>query len=630
MRFTALPPVLWPAQIRGGARASDTTTARATVRTPHCNPPIRMSRPAFRTGALRAGLGAGLLALGLAAGVQIRDASTATSDQESLRKIEEAYEYITRSYVERVDSAQLAEDAIDGMLAGLDPHSVYISAEDMASVRESFAGSFQGIGIYYEFVPGTAGRDSLVVLMPIAGGPSDEAGLQAGDRIVQIGDTTAVGLETDDVQHYLKGPRGTSVRLTIKRPGYREPLRFTITRDEIPLNTVIATYMIDDETGYIRLQRFARTSAQEVRDAIDVLRRQGMTRLVFDLRDDAGGLLDQAYEIADEFLPAGDMIVYTDSRHPNNRREYKATAGGHFERGQVMVLVNENSASASEIVAGALQDHDRAFLVGRRTFGKGLVQQQFPMSDGSVLQMTVSRYFTPSGRLIQTPYTLGAGEEAYFETKRALREAVEDRVAPEGGLVAAGRFGADVPDSLVFRTDGGRTVYGGGGVLPDYIVVQDSIAAPLRTVIGKNLDNDFARVRIEQLGEAFRQRWQGRERDFVRDYQVDDATFNAFLDFAEARGVRVVNTRPAAPVTALTDPNPPEVPNEEAFETDVLVRSEIAASKRDIETRIKAFMARRLFTTESWYPVVGQIDPVIQAAMRQWDTAQTALAQAGR
>ena len=566
-------------------------------------------------------IGAGLLAVGLALGVQVRDAVSASDDAEQFRKIEEAYEYITRSYVERVDSAQLAEDAIEGMLGGLDPHSVYISASEMTDVRDSFNGSFQGIGIYYEFIPGAEDRDSLVVLMPIAGGPSDEAGLMPGDRIVEIDDTTAVGLDTEDVQRYLKGPRGTTVRLVVARPGYREALRFTITRAEVPLNTVVATYMIDDRTGYIRLQRFARTSAQEVRTAIDDLRGRGMTRLVFDLRDDAGGLLDQAYEIADEFLPEGDMIVYTDSRHPNNRRQYRATAGGHFEQGAVMVLVNENSASASEIVAGALQDHDRGFLVGRRTFGKGLVQQQFPMSDGSVLQMTVSRYFTPSGRLIQTPYSAGGGEEAYFEAKRALRAAVEDVVAPRGGLVDTGRLRGGVPDSLVFRTDGGRTVYGGGGVLPDYIVALDSVSAPLRTVIGKNLDNDFARVRIERLGDAFRQQWQGREEEFVRSYRIDDATFEAFLAFAETRGVRVVNTRPPARAAAA---------DSTAEATDVLVRSELAASRREVETRIKAFMARRLFEAEAFWPVVGQIDPVITAAMAQWDQATTTLAQANR
>jgi carboxyl-terminal processing protease len=284
-----------------------------------------------------------------------------------------------------------------------------------------------------------------------------------------------------------------------------------------------------------------------------------------------------------------------------------------------MVLVNENSASASEIVAGALQDHDRAFLVGRRTFGKGLVQQQFQMSDGSVLQMTVSRYFTPSGRLIQTPFVNGEGEEAYFESKRALRAAVEDVVAPIGGLVDTGRLRGDVPDSLVFRTDGGRTVYGGGGVLPDYIVALDSVSAPLRVVIGRNLDNDFARVHIEQLGERFRREWSGRETEFARSYQLDDATFGAFLDYAGTRGVQVVNTRPETLAPADT-----------TQAASLLVRSEVSASRRDIETRIKAFMARRLFDTDAWYPVVGQIDPVIQAAMQQWQTATTSLAQANR
>lgn len=561
---------------------------------------------------VRAALGAGLLAVGLVLGVQVREAVSSSDATEELRKIEEAYRTIQRSYVERVDSAQLAEDAIQGMLGGLDPHSVYVSAAEMNDVRESFNASFQGIGIYYEFVRGTAGRDTLVVLMPIAGGPSDEAGLMAGDRIVQIDDSTSVGITTERVQRSLKGPKGTQVRLVVERPGFREPLRFTITRDEIPLNTVIAQYMIDEQTGYIRLQRFARTSAQEVRDAIANLRGQGMQRLVFDLRDNAGGLLDQAYEIADEFLSGGEMIVYTDSRHAANRRQYRATPGGSFERDPVIVLINENSASASEIVAGALQDHDRGFLVGRRTFGKGLVQQQFPLSDGSVLQMTVSRYFTPSGRLIQTPYAVGEGEEAYFAAKRALRAAVEDRLAPTGGLVDSPALRADVPDSLVFRTDGGRTVYGGGGILPDFLVRLDSIAAPVRTVISKNLDNEFARVRLEQLGDRFRSEWSGREREFVRSYRIDDATFEAFLRFAESRDTPVVLVRPATGGEG------------------VLVRSELQGSRREIETRIKAFMARRLFDADSFYPVIGQIDPVLTAALQQWGTASTLLAQVRR
>ncbi|MEM1115294.1 MAG: S41 family peptidase [Bacteroidota bacterium] len=554
-------------------------------------------------------LGAGLLVIVLLSGVQVRDAFSSSDNAEQLRKIEEAYEYITRAYVERVDSAQLAEDAINGMLAGLDPHSIYVTADEMRSVRESFDASFEGIGIWYEFVEGRADADTLVVLMPIAGGPSDEAGLHAGDRIIEIAGEAAIGFDTDDVQRTLKGPRGTTVDLVVQRPGYRETLDFTITRDRIPLNTVIATHMIDDETGYIKLQRFARTSHEEIRASIRELKGQGMQRLVLDLRDNAGGLLDQAYAISDEFLPAGDMIVYTESRHPSNRRQYRATAGGSYEDDPVIILINENAASASEIVAGALQDHDRALLVGRRSFGKGLVQQQFPMSDGSVLQMTVSRYFTPSGRLIQTPYEVGAGDEAYFNAKVAIREAVEDRLVAGAGFIDARAYGVEVPDSLTYETDGGRTVYGGGGILPDYIVPFDTMETAMRTIVGKNLDNEFARVELERLGEDFRAEWEGRQTEFVRSFRLDDATFARFLDYADTHGAPVVETRT------------------EDVDEDVLVRSEAFASRSDIEARIRAFMSRRLYGAEAFFPVVGEIDTMLQEALGLWDNART-LAQA--
>lgn len=556
-------------------------------------------------------LGAGLLAVGLLVGVQVQDAVSGSEDVEQLRKIEEAYEYITRDYVERVDSAQLAEDAIEGMLAGLDPHSIYVSAEEMRRVRESFDASFEGVGIYYEFIEGPEDADTLVVLMPIAGGPSDEAGLQPGDRILEIDGETAVGIDADGVQSRLKGPRGTSVDIVVERPGYRETLDYSIIRDRIPLHTVIASYMVDDQTGLIKLQRFARTSHEEVRESIRTLKAQGMERLILDLRGNAGGLLEQAYGIADEFLGAGEMIVYTESRHPSNRRQYRATAGGSYEDGPVIVLVDENSASASEIVAGAIQDHDRGYLIGRRTFGKGLVQQQFPMTDGSVLQMTVSRYYTPVGRLIQTPYAVGEGDEAYFEAKRELREAVEGDLETEGGPVDVLAFGEQVPDSLVFQTDGGRPVFGGGGILPDYIVPLDTLAPALRTVIGKNLDNAFARVDLERRGESFREQWEGREREFVRDFRLSDADFERFLDYVEREGTPVVAARP-----------------DEGAE-NVLVRREAEAVRGDIETRIRAFMARRLFDADAFYPVVGQIDPALREAMRHWNDALT-LAQASR
>ncbi len=564
-------------------------------------------------------LGAGLLAAALLVGVQVQDAVSGSEDVEQLRKIEEAYEYITRAYVERVDTSQLAEDAIEGMLAGLDPHSIYITTEDMARVRESFDANFEGVGIYYEFVEGRENTDTLVVLMPIVGGPSEEAGLEAGDRIVEIDGEPAIGMDPDDVPTRLKGPRGTTVDLVIQRPGYRGRLEYTITRDRIPLETVNAVYMVDETTGLIALGRFARTSHDEVRDGIRTLQAQGMERLILDLRGNAGGLLEQAYAIADEFLGAGEMIVYTESRHPSNRRQYRATRGGMYETQPVIVLVDENSASASEIVAGALQDHDRAYLIGRRTFGKGLVQQQFPMTDGSVLQMTVSRYFTPSGRLIQTPYEVGGGDEAYYEAKVAIRDAVEGQLAPTGGKVDAGAFGADVPDSLRFKTANGRTVYGGGGVLPDFIVRRDSLSPALGLVIGKRLDNTFARVDIERRGAAFREQWQGRQAEFISSFRLTDADFARFLSFAADQGTSVVAARPDA-----------EPPTDEADgPADVLVRSEAEAARGDIETRIKAFMARRLYDANAFFPVIGQIDPALQEAMRHWRDAQS-LAQASR
>ena len=497
------------------------------------------------------------------------------------------------------------------MLASLDPHSIYISSDEMRRVRESFEASFDGIGIFYEFVEGREDVDTLVVLQPIVGGPSEEVGLEAGDRVVEIDGENAIGIDPEDVPLKLKGPRGTTVQVTVERPGFREPLSFSIVRDRIPLNTVAASYMVDEQTGLIKLTRFARTSHEEVTSAIRELRGQGMERLILDLRGNAGGLLDQAYAISDEFLDAGEMIVYTESRHNSNERQYRATSGGIYEDDPVIVLIDENSASASEIVAGAIQDHDRGYLIGRRTFGKGLVQQQFPMTDGSVLQMTVSRYYTPSGRLIQTPYEVGAGDEAYFEAKRELRTAVEDQLVPDGGAVNASAFRGEVPDSLVFKTDGGRTVYGGGGILPDYIVSRDTLAPALRTVIGKRYDDSFARVDLERRGDAFRQQWEGRERAFATDFRLTDADFDRFLSYVASEGTPVVA----------------EEPDDE--DEDVLVRSGALAARADIEARIRAFMARRLFGANAFFPVVGQIDPAIQEAMRHWSDAVT-LAQASR
>ncbi|MEL7170055.1 MAG: S41 family peptidase, partial [Bacteroidota bacterium] len=487
-----------------------------------------------------------------------------------------------------------------GMIEGLDPHSVYIDAEEMRSVRENFDASFQGIGIYYEFIDGEDDQDTLAVLRPIVGGPSEEAGLEPGDRILTIDDTTALGFSTEEVQRYLKGPKGTQVDVTVRRRGFRDPLAFTITRDDIPLNTLVAAHMVDDETGYIKLQRFARSTYDEFMTAMNDLSDQGMERLVLDLRGNVGGYMDQAVKIVDEFLPNDEMIVYTDSRHVAYNREYTATPGGSFEGKPLIVLVDENSASASEIVAGAVQDHDRAVIVGRRTFGKGLVQQQFQLNDGAVLQMTISRYFTPSGRLIQTAYERGAGAEDYYEGKLAVREGEIEAVEESGrSVLPSTELAAAYPDSLRFETDAGRDVFGGGGILPDYVVVPDSAGPALRTVIRQSLDSQFARDFLDE-DPSFRESWGDREREFIREYRLSDDLWAEFLAYADAQGVPVVDEAT------------------EDTQESVFVEAQLARERGDVEARIKAFLARRLYGVDAFYPVIQEVDRTFQEALLLW------------
>jgi carboxyl-terminal processing protease len=346
-------------------------------------------------------------------------------------------------------------------------------------------------------------------------------------------------------------------------------------------------------------------------DAMAALRDQGMQQLVLDLRGNAGGLLEQAYRIADEFLPAGAGVVSTRGRSPANNRSYSATRDGSFESQPLIVLVDENSASASEIVAGALQDHDRALVVGRRTFGKGLVQQQFSLSDGSVVQMTISRYYTPSGRLIQTPYVVGEDAEDYFAAKQAIRAQLEDRLATTSGLVDVSRIAAEVPDSLKFRTDHGRIVFGGGGILPDYLVRLDTLAPSVRAVIANNLDANYARHLMERVGPALAQRFRDRPADFASEYRLDADALEGLFTFAATQNVRVVDTAPPAADSSQ----------------GVLARDNARAHRAEIEVRIRAHMARRLFGVEAFYPVVAAIDDELIEAMRLWDQA-AALASA--
>ncbi len=533
-----------------------------------------------------------LVLAGLVLGLEIGSITSNSDTYEALKKLENAFLVINERYVEEVDSAELAESALRGMLRDLDPHSVYINAEQMRQVEEDFSGAFEGIGISYEFIKGVGEKDTLTVLSVIPGGPSEEVGLQSGDRIVGVDGADAVGFTSADVQRTLKGPRGTRVEVQVQRPGYSDALRFVITRDRIPLYSVDVAYMVDEETGFIKVNRFARTTHGEFVKALSDLQQQGMQRLILDLRGNAGGYMEMAVRMTDEFLADNHVIVSQQGRLSSEDRAFRARPRGAFEDKPLIVLVDGSSASASEIVAGALQDHDRALIVGQRTFGKGLVQQQFGLSDGSALRVTISRYYTPSGRLIQTPYENGDRDQ-YYEQKKALRD--------ETAALSLEEILLQVPDSLKYATTHGRTVVGGGGILPDFFVKRDSASAFFKSVYSNNLDNQFARDWLDLHGEALRLEWHDRREDFIRSFEVNDALFEEFLAFAGERGVRVT-------ATAAADGD--------------FTRAEVEADRAYFEARIKAQLAVRLFDTAARYPILHRVDRAFQTALSLWSEAE--------
>ncbi len=543
-----------------------------------------------------------ILAVGVLLGFELGAIFSSDNTLESLKKLENAFLVINERYVEDVDSSVLTERAIEGMLKQLDPHSVYIDADEMKKVQEDFNASFEGIGISFEMIDGPDGQDTVTVLNPLPGGPSEKAGLLSGDRIIAVDDSTAIGFASVDVQRTLKGPRGTKVNLTIRRPGYEEPLEFSVTRDKIPLHTMDAHHMLDEQTGYIRLNRFARTTYSEFMEGLQDLREQGMERLVLDLRDNSGGFMDMAVRIADEFLNEGDVIVEARGRLDEYNQQNVADSGDRFEDGAVMVLVNENSASASEIVAGALQDHDRALIVGRRTFGKGLVQKQFPLRDGSVLRMTISRFYTPSGRLIQTHYADGETQD-YYEAKL-------DQFKRERTLTTE-EIRESMPDSLRYTTQAGRIVFGGGGILPDVIVTPDSASDMAKAVIGRSLDNEFSRIWLDRNGDAIQSDWSGRD-EFVGEFELSDAVYDEFLDFLEGHDIHVV-----------PDGSPELTEDDDGEDRPAYFsRSDAAAEAALFKTRIKARIGQRAFDQSVWWAVMNDVDSVLREAMTMWPSAE--------
>ena len=381
-------------------------------------------------------------------------------DQSPLRKLQIAEIATTNLYVDSVDEQKLVEDAIRGMLEKLDPHSTYSNAKEVKQMNEPLNGNFEGIGVQFNMID-----DTLMVIQPVTNGPSEKVGIIAGDRIVSVNDSAIAGVKMskEEIMRRLRGPKGTKVVLGVVRSGIRDRLTFTVVRDKIPVKSIDAVYMIRPGIGYIRIGNFGATTHQEFTDALQRLYLQGMENLILDLQENGGGYLQAAVHIANEFLAKDELIVYTEGRRVP-RQEYRAKGEGQFMQGKIVVLVDEYTASAAEIVTGAVQDQDRGMVVGRRTYGKGLVQRPIDLPDGSMIRLTIAHYYTPSGRCIQKPYEKGKQKDYAMDVYNRLKH---------GELT--NRDSIHFADSLKFQTlHRQRTVYGGGGIMPDYFVPLDT------------------------------------------------------------------------------------------------------------------------------------------------------------
>jgi carboxyl-terminal processing protease len=437
---------------------------------------------------------------------------SAQNAYKSIIKLKSVLDLVSEMYVEDVNQDKLMSDAITGALKGLDPHSVYIPPREMKTVKEEFQGNFEGIGISFEVVNGI-----LTVVSPIPGTPSDRAGILAGDKIVKINKIPTKGITNDEVMAKLKGPKGTSVHVTIERPGVNELLDFDIVRDKIPLYSVDAKFMLDDKTGFIHFSKFAETTNDEIDRALDELEAKGMQQLILDLRNNGGGYLEQAQMIVDKFIPGGKKIVYTLGRISNSSREYWSTNKADYKKYPLIIIINRYSASASEIVSGGLQDLDRAVIVGERSFGKGLVQNQFDLGDGSAVRVTTARYYTPTGRLIQRPYNGKSLEDYYGE--------------------AHDNDTLHTDSSKVYYTPMGRKVFGGGGIVPDYYIHNDTITSYYSKLWSKGVFREYINQFLEKNGPKLRDQYRDSFAQFNKTYSITADDFQALVRLGVAKGV---------------------------------------------------------------------------------------------
>jgi carboxyl-terminal processing protease len=514
-----------------------------------------------------------VLCLGLAAGVfvgaTLNTGKHSTDVNKDVQKFREVLTQIKEEYVDTINTGVLVDDAIAHILQKLDPHSSYIPVSDRIAANEDLRGNFDGIGIEFNIF-----NDTIVVVSPLSGGPSEALGIQSGDKIIRVDDknVASIGVTTSDVMRLLKGPRGTEVKVTILRRG--KETDYKIVRDKIPQYSVDVAYMVDRETGYIKVNRFSATTFEEFQSSLTTLKDKGMKKLILDLQGNPGGYMNMAIDMADEFLPSGKRIVSQKGKERKYNAEAISSSKGNFESGDLIVLVNEGSASASEILAGALQDNDRALLVGRRSFGKGLVQSPFDLSDGSELRLTISRYYTPSGRSIQKPYT---DEDEY------ARDIISRYNHGEFFHSDSIQF----VDSLKYLTLNGRTVYGGGGIMPDYFV-------PLDTTLNSHYLNElYTSTAIFEYTFNYSERYKDElEKRGFENYHdkfiVSDAMLNELMAVGERNKVK-------------RDP------------------VELRKKKKLFQIHVKAQIARRIWGNEGFYPVFNETNEVFQQAIKMFD-----------
>jgi carboxyl-terminal processing protease len=490
-----------------------------------------------------------------------------------LDKFEKAYRYTNFFYVDSLDEKKLVDNAIEGMLKDLDPHSVYINPEEFSFEEEEMRGNFEGIGIEFQIL-----KDTIVVVSPITGGPSESVGILSGDRIINVEGNDATGLTNDEVIKLLRGKKGTSVNVTVFRPSINSNIDFTIVRDRINLNSVDVSLLYEGNIGYINLTRFSETSAREVIEALNRLKEEGMEKLVLDLRNNPGGLLTQAFNIADLFIDSTKMIVYTKGRYSEFDEEFRARRDYPFEKLPLIILVNRGSASASEIVAGAVQDWDRGLIIGETTFGKGLVQRQFVLPDNSALRITVSKYYTPSGREIQRNY----------ENKDEYYREIHDREETDSVNI---NHSYEDSSAVIYHTKHGRKVFGGGGITPDIIIDAEKSSDFLVELRKNNIYYRFARKFLDDNGEKLRKTYSGDMNKFLKNFEFNSNEINEFQRFAKNNNIKFSSTE---------------------FQRD----------GKFVATILKAFVARDLYKEKGWYSVLLSIDRQFQNALPYFEEAE--------